>query len=140
MFLKNKSIFIVEDNMQNRVVFQMALLHLGALLDFDRTGAGTVARLKNIPTLDLIILDLMLVNGISGFTLFDEIRMIPQYAKVPIVAVSAMDPSVAVPRLRQQGFNGFIAKPIDKRSFPKQISDVLAGIPVWDMGQAIRSN
>ncbi len=139
MLLKNKTIFIVEDNMQNRVVFQMALLHYGVLLDFERLGAGTMARLKNIPTVDLIILDLMLAEGVSGFDLYDEIRTIAAYVDVPIIAVSAMDPSMVIPKLKQKGFSGFITKPIDRKLFPTQVADIMTGVPVWDLGRAAQS-
>ena len=48
MFLKDKRIFIVEDNMQNRVVFQMAFVRHGALVDFERRGRETIARLNEV--------------------------------------------------------------------------------------------
>jgi two-component system cell cycle response regulator DivK len=139
LFLKSKTIFIVEDNAQNRVVFQMSLIRFGAHVEFERWGASTVARLQNLPTVDLIIMDLMLADGVSGFDLFKEIRALPDYLKVPIVAVSAMDPAVAVARAREMGFSGFIAKPIDKNSFPQQVTDLISGIPVWSMGRTSAS-
>ena len=36
MSLHDKHIFIVEDNLENRVVFQMALMKHGARVDFER--------------------------------------------------------------------------------------------------------
>jgi CheY-like chemotaxis protein len=135
MLLKGKSIFIVEDNAQNRIVFQMSLIRHGALIDFERWGADTIVRLRNLPKVDLIILDLMLAEGVSGFDVYDQIRTLPKYAKVPIVAVSAMDPAVAVPKVQSKGFNGFIAKPIEKNLFPFQIGSVLDGKQVWHWGK-----
>ena len=135
MFLKDKRIFIVEDNMQNRVVFQMAFIRHGALVDFERRGRETLARLNEIPGVDLIILDLMLSEGVSGFDLYDEIRAVPKYAATPIVAVSAMDPSLAIPKTLAKGFSGFIAKPIDNHLFPKQIARIMEGEAVWYAGE-----
>jgi len=131
MLLKGKHIFIIEDNVQNRIVFQVALLRHGALVDFERWGRHTIARLTRRSAVDVILLDLMLEDGISGFDLYDEIRALPGFAEVPIIAVSAMDPSTAVPRLRAKGFNGFIAKPIDGYEFPKQIARILEGERIW---------
>jgi CheY-like chemotaxis protein len=76
----------------------------------------------------------MLTAGRSGFTVFDEIRSIPEAAKIPIVAVSAMDASVALAKTREQGFAGFISKPIDIDLFPKQIATIISGGSVWYTG------
>jgi len=84
---------------------------------------------------DLIVLDLMLAEGVTGFDLFDQIRGIEKYAAVPIIAVSAMDPSIAIPKLRKQGFSGFIAKPIDNVQFPRQLACIIAGETVWSVGE-----
>jgi CheY-like chemotaxis protein len=135
VILKGKTIFIVEDNSQNRVIFEMALIRHGAAVDFERWGASTTARLRNMPCVDLVILDLMLADGMSGFDLYEEIRLLPRYENVPVVAVSAMDPALAIPRVRAQGFSGFIAKPIDRYLFPQQIADIIHGRPVWHIGQ-----
>jgi CheY-like chemotaxis protein len=131
MLLKGKRIFIVEDDPQNRVVFQMALMRQGAAVDFERWGTHTVVHLKNTPHIDLIILDLMLPHNISGFDVFDEIRTIPAFEEVPIVAVSAMDATIAMPRAREKGFSGFIPKPIDLNVFSGQIAKIIEGESVW---------
>ena len=134
MLLSNKSIFVVEDNPQNRVVFQMALIRHGAVLNFERWGKDAIFRLKNVVQVDLIILDLMLAENTSGLDIFDQIRALPKYADVPIIAVSAMDPALAIPKVRAKGFTGFIAKPIDSRLFARQIADIIAGKEVWHVG------
>ncbi len=135
MTLKGKHILIVEDNLQNRVVFQMCLMREGALIEFERWGRDTLFRLKTMRLVDLIVLDLMLADGITGFELFDEIRAIPEFAATPIVAVSAMDPSIAIPKTRAQGFGGFIAKPIDTQIFAKQLTSIIEGESVWYTGE-----
>jgi len=135
MILKDKRIFIVEDNMQNRLVFQMALIRHGASVDFERWGRDTMYHLQNVSRVDLIVLDLMLAEGITGFDIFDQIRALPKYDTVPIIAVSAMDPSIAIPKLKKQGFSGFIAKPIDNVQFPKQLACIIKGEHVWSVGE-----
>jgi CheY-like chemotaxis protein len=131
MSLNGKHIFIVEDNLQNRIIFQMTLLKAGAQVDFDRWGRDTLHRLQNLSNVDLIILDLMLPGGISGYAIFDQIHALPQYSQVPIVAVSATEPSIGIPMTRQKGFAGFIGKPIDSTLFPHQLEQILRGEPVW---------
>lgn len=129
--LKDKRIFIVEDNTHNRVVFQLALLRDGASLHFERHGWTTVQQLKNVGKVDVIIMDLMLAEGISGFDVIDQIRAIPEYAQVPIVAVSAMDAAIAIPQAQAKGLAGFIAKPIEGQIFGLQIRRILSGEKIW---------
>jgi CheY-like chemotaxis protein len=133
--LQGKRIFIVEDNSQNRVVYQMVLLAENAIFEFDRWGKDALWRLQAFGQVDLIILDLMLHSGVSGYDIFEEIRAMPEFDGVPIVAVSAADPAVAIPRTQQMGFAGFIAKPIDDDLFPQQLIAILAGETVWSGGE-----
>jgi len=137
MLLKDKYIFVVEDNMQNRIVFQMVFMNHGTRVGFERWGRDAIFRLQGASRIDLIILDLMLAEGVSGFDLYDEIRALPRFAHTPIIAVSAMDPSIAIPQTRAKGFSGFIAKPIDKHLFPQQIARILEGEQIWHTGDRI---
>lgn len=137
--LEGKRIFIVEDNVHNRIVFTMALKLAGAMLEFDRWGRNTMVRLDAFQPVDLIILDLMLPGGTSGYDIYDEIRHRPGYASVPIVAVTASEPAIALPKTREKGFSGFIAKPIDSDIFPEQIARLIAGDDVWFAGSQFNS-
>ncbi len=136
MLLYGRHIFIVEDNVQNRVVFQMLLRKQGADVDFERWGQDTVFRLKNAAQVDMILLDLMLAEGISGFDLYTDIRtQLPELAAVPIVAVSAMEPAIAIPKAKALGFSGFIGKPINGLIFAEQLANILNGETIWYTGE-----
>jgi CheY-like chemotaxis protein len=137
MLLDHKRIFIVEDNLQNRIIFQLTLTRHGAVLSFEPWGSRVLLQLQALSQIDLIILDLMLANGVSGFDIFDQIRTKPELDRVPIIAVSAIDPSSAIPKARRQGFSGFIAKPIDQELFPRQLAAVIGGEKVWYAGESI---
>jgi CheY-like chemotaxis protein len=134
MLLKGKLIFIVEDNTQNRIVFQVILIRQGARVEFERWGKGTLYRLKAIKHVDLIVLDLRLAQGVSGYDIYDAIRAEPAFDQVPIVAVSATDPATGIPMTKMKGFNGFIPKPIDDVRFPHQLAKIIAGETIWDTG------
>jgi CheY-like chemotaxis protein len=131
MLLEGKRILIVEDNTLNRVVYRMALGTQGASLEFDNWGREAVAKLKKSSKWDLVILDLMLSAGSSGFSVFKEIREMHEYDNVPIIAVSASEPSVAIPSTREMGFSGFISKPIDESLIAEQLARVIAGEKIW---------
>lgn len=134
MNLKGKRIFIIEDKPDNYIVIKLILEPYEVEVWFDRWGKHVMERLREFVPVDLILLDLMFPDGISGFDLFDQIRADPLFASVPIVAVSASTPSEVIPRVRQKGFAGFIAKPVDDDLLPGQIDRILGGQPVWYTG------
>lgn len=130
--LHNKHIFIVEDDPLNRLVYRLALTKAGATIEFDSGGANAVPLLQKIAPVDMIILDLMLARGYTGYNIFQTIRALPQFATTPIIAVSATDASKGIIRAQAEGFNGFIAKPIDSDLFPSQLAQIMAGVPIWE--------
>lgn len=131
MLLNDKLIVIVEDNLVNRVTYQLALAYEGAHLEFERWGSGTITLLNRVGRADLIILDLMLMNGANGYSLFQQIRELKEYRFTPIVAVSAADPGEAMARCKSLGFSGYIAKPINETMFADQIARLIKGEHVW---------
>lgn len=139
MNIRGKRIFIVEDNAMNRVIFQIALGTKGAFVEFDRWGRLTLEKIAEYQP-DIIILDLMLPNGDSGYNIFEQIRQNEAYDTIPIVAISASEPSIAIPTTKSMGFSGFIAKPVDESLLPKQIAKILAGEQIWSAGGRYVSN
>ncbi|WP_420641720.1 response regulator [Candidatus Leptofilum sp.] len=132
MSLKGKNIFLLEDDPINYSVILTILRQHGAIITHDHWGDTTLSRLKNHPfPLDLILLDLMLPGQASGYDVYDAIREMPELDGVPVVAVSAADPDVEIPKAREKGFHGFISKPINRRHFPDQLIEILAGETYW---------
>jgi CheY-like chemotaxis protein len=134
MILENKNIYIVEDNPDNVFVLLMILRKHGARVQVDWWARGEVSRLSKALPLDLIILDLMLPGGRSGFDILSEIRTLPALDNIPVIAVSAADPSITIPKAMAKGFSGFIAKPVDDVLFPIQIAKVIDAEQVWYTG------
>lgn len=132
--LQGRRIFIVEDNLANRAIEQMMLERHGATIAIDRFGVDTLRRLQNFAPVDLIIMDLMLPDGVSGFDVTDEIRTLPAFHDVPVVVVSASDPAETLPKAKAKGFAGFISKPIDFDYFPHQIARIMNGEKLWHEG------
>lgn len=94
-------------------------------------GDTTLSNMKNMPQIDLILLDLMPPRQVSGYDVFDALRQLPEFQDVPVVAVTASDPDVEMNKARQKGLNGYISKPINRRLFPQQVKAVLDGEEVW---------
>jgi CheY-like chemotaxis protein len=131
MLLKGKTIFIVEDNPGNLAVATIYLKQQGASIYFSRRGNDAVDRITNALPVDIILMDLMLPKYQSGFDLFSELRANPKLKDIPVIAVSAADADIAIPRALEMGFSGYIAKPISPR-IATQIAEVIAGKQVWD--------
>jgi len=128
--LKNRLIFVIEDNPGNLAVLSMYLEQEGAKVKVERYGINTVQAILKAMPVDLIVTDLMLPKGLSGFDVYDQIRQVPELAHIPVVAVSAADPDSAMLKARQKGFAGFISKPVT-RQIAKQLAEVLSGKTVW---------
>lgn len=131
MLLKNKRIFVVEDDAMNLAVICTLLRKDGAEVEFDTWGGYTVQKLKDFRPFDLILLDLALPKGRSGYDVFDQIRRVPELAGIPVVVVTAADPGIEMNRAREKGLNGFISKPISYDTFAKTIAAVFEGKQVW---------
>jgi len=130
-----RRVFIVEDNLENRIITRFALATTPLELEFDVRGHDTVRRLRQFAPVDLILLDLMLPRGANGLDIYREIQKAPELVNIPCAAVSAADPAEAMATCRSLGLHGFIAKPIDDELFPKQILQLIAGEQVWYTGR-----
>lgn len=130
--LNGKHIFILEDDVRNLAVLSVLLRKNGASLIYDTWGDTTLRNLLNSPfDIDLILLDLMISDNVTGYDVFDAIQEIEELRDVPVVAVSAADPDVEIPKARSKGFRGFISKPIKLHNFVDKLIDVMNGKSVW---------
>ena len=118
-----KTILIVEDNLVNQKLITTVLRPYGYRLLTAIDGEEAV-RLASQELPDLILMDLQLPR-MNGFTATQQIKGQTATAKTPVVALTAH----AMPEQRElaekTGFDGYITKPIDTRSFPSQISEYL---------------
>ena len=131
--LQDKRIFYVEDDLKNRAVVQMILEMEGATIGFERWGRKeTVDKIRDFKPVDLILLDLMFPRGVTGYDVFEHIREEADLATIPIVAISASDPAIEIPKTRKKGFSGFISKPVSVHTFAEHINTVLDGDTVWE--------
>jgi CheY-like chemotaxis protein len=131
MLLKNKRIFVLEDDPTNLAIISVILREHGAVVHFERWGVDTAKQLLSFLPVDIILLDLMLPNKISGYDVYDQIRAFPELKQIPVVAVTASDSDIERKKAREKGFQGFINKPIRYTYFPKLIAAVLNGEQVW---------
>lgn len=125
--LTGKRILIVEDNVMNMAVYAVMLKQKGVTVIQDFWSTDTISLLLSSMPIDAILLDLMLNDHISGYNIFDRLQEIPDVAGIPVIAVSAADPTIEMPKARAKGFAGFIGKPVHATKFPRQIAACIGG-------------
>lgn len=131
MQLQNKRIFLVEDNIGNLAIVKMLLEAHGASVATHRSGQEVLAHLRNFLPIDLIMLDLVLPSGVTGYDIFSLIRNQAEFDGIPIVATSFLDRSKVIPEVKRRGFSGYISKPISFQNLANQIASILEGKTIW---------
>ena len=115
-------ILIVEDSPDNMKLFRALLSSRG----HEVTGLPGGERLMetidgSVP--DLVLMDIQL-PGKDGFALLSDIRG-SVHGKLRVLALTAHAMSGDRERALEAGFDGYITKPIDIRSFPQEVQQAL---------------
>lgn len=118
-----RKILIVEDNTVNQKLLIFVLKPVGYRLLTAQDGeeAVEIARQEHP---DLILMDLQLPK-MSGFSAMELLRADPKTASIPAIALTAHSLPEEQQRALQAGFDGFITKPINTRTFPDEIKKIL---------------
>jgi CheY-like chemotaxis protein len=107
-------ILVVEDNALNLRLVRDILQMRGHTVESAGDVAEARQRLSGPPP-ELVLMDIQIPGG-GGELLLREIRA-GALAGVPVVAVTAQAMDGDRQRLLQAGFDGYLSKPIDVRSF-----------------------
>jgi CheY-like chemotaxis protein len=82
------------------------------------------------PPPNIIFLDIHM-NPITGFEMLEILRRTDVYMDACVVALTASVMNDEIQRLKEAGFNGAIAKPIDQDAFPEVFRRIADGEEVW---------
>jgi two-component system cell cycle response regulator DivK len=113
----------IEDNTDNRILVRRVLMAEGYIV-VEAESAKEALKLLEEDKPDLILMDINMPD-IDGYTLTSQIRNMPGYEDVPIVALTAnvmrgdREKSLAV------GCDGYIQKPFDIDLLPQQVERYL---------------
>lgn len=116
-------ILIVEDSSDNMTLFQAVLRLAGHEVSGLPDGTDLIATLLDTPP-DLVLLDIQL-PGRDGFALLQEIRATRGLRQLPVVALTAHAMAGDEDHALEQGFSGYITKPIRVREFAKEVEGFL---------------
>lgn len=118
------TILIVEDSPDNMKLFRTLLVLRKHTVVGLPSGEGLLECIEQAQPA-LVLMDIQL-PGRDGFALMEEIRQSPHRA-LRVVALTAHAMAGDRERALAAGFDGYITKPIDIRSFPEQVSRALEG-------------
>ena len=110
--MDKKKILIVDDNADTRLILSARLKanHYHTIFAADALQAMSVA-LKEQP--DAILLDLGLPGG-NGLVVLQRLKSNTALSAIPVIIVTAEDPSVAETRAIEAGADAFLQKPVDQ--------------------------
>ncbi|HEX2907779.1 MAG TPA: response regulator [Phototrophicaceae bacterium] len=120
---------IIDDNVRNVTVL-VGLLEMEGLTSTRVTHPNQLnAALVGLTQLDVVFLDLEM-PGQNGYEVLAQLKAMPQLQTVPVVAYTVHVSEVQV--AHDQGFDGFLGKPINPDKFPGQLARILNGERVWE--------
>jgi CheY-like chemotaxis protein len=110
--LQGATVLVVDDDVRNVFALTSALeLHGMQVLYADNGGDG-ITLLSQRPEIDLVLMDVMM-PGMDGNEAIERIRLMPEYAELPVVFLTAQ----AMPGDRERslaaGASEYVTKPVD---------------------------
>jgi PAS domain S-box-containing protein len=121
--LEGKTVLIVDDDMRNVYSITKALENYRMKVITAGTGDEALEQLKKNNKIEIILMDLMM-PGMDGLEAMKNIRMIKDFEKLPIIAVTAKAMLGDRAKCIDAGASDYISKPVD-------IDQLLSLIRVW---------
>jgi CheY-like chemotaxis protein len=107
-----KRILIVDDDVRNVFALTSALEQHSIDVLYAENGEQGLSTLRREPAIDLVLMDVMM-PGMDGYTAMREIRKMPSFRDLPVIALTAK----AMPGDRDNsltaGASDYITKPVD---------------------------
>jgi CheY-like chemotaxis protein len=114
-------ILIVEDHRDSREALK-ALFEAFGYIVVEATNGRDAIRATQAERPSIILMDIMMPE-MDGFDATRIIRAIPDFAKTPIIAVTAMDGAREL--ALQAGMSDYVRKPVDIRGLLNKVSGLL---------------
>ena len=111
--MSDERILVVEDNAMNMKLFRDVLVATGYSTLEATTGGDAVAlATEHLPSLVLMDIELPDVDGVEAL---HRLRADERTAAIPVLAVTAQAMRGDRERFLAEGFDGYVAKPVDLR-------------------------
>lgn len=128
-------IFYIEDDELSREVMHTLLtrgLGYTSVTIFESSSEFEL-KLDTLTTIpDVIFLDIHM-EPTDGFTILNLLRQRTKYDSTRVVALTASVMNEEVKKLKDAGFNGVIAKPLNYETFPNALRRILDKEDIWSV-------
>ncbi|AEV30644.1 histidine kinase,Response regulator receiver domain protein,histidine kinase,Hpt domain-containing protein [Sphaerochaeta pleomorpha str. Grapes] len=107
-------VLLVEDNEENQLVAMEILREAGCVVSVASNGKEAIAKVQQA-AVDIILMDVQM-PVMDGLAATREIRRLPYYANLPIIAMTANAMKEDRDHCLEAGMNDYITKPIDPKT------------------------
>lgn len=123
----------VEDDSGSRKVMQGLLerVEMPIHLELFEDSQDFLTRVEALdPTPDAYFLDIH-VSPHGGFEMLEMLRNHKRFTNAVIIALTASVMNEEINKLKEAGFDGVLAKPLNFQTFPTTLMRILAGEKIW---------
>jgi signal transduction histidine kinase/DNA-binding response OmpR family regulator len=110
--LDGRRILLAEDDVRSIFALSSALEPLGVRLEIARNGREALEKLRSVPGIDLVLMDIMMPE-MDGLAAIRHIRGQPQWTSLPVIVLTAKAMGEDRDRCLAAGASDYVAKPID---------------------------
>ncbi len=121
--LKDKTILITDDDMRNIFALSSALQAYDLKIVIANNGREAIEKLEEGNQVDLVLMDIMMPE-MDGYEAMRIIRTKKEFAKLPVIALTAKAMKNDKEKCIEAGANDYISKPVD-------MDKLLSMLRVW---------
>ena len=110
--LAGRKILVIDDDIRNIFSLTSALEEYDIDLLYAESGRAGIDLLKANPDVDAALVDIMMPD-MDGYQTMSEMRSMPQFAELPLIAVTAKAMKGDRQKCLQAGATDYVSKPVD---------------------------
>jgi CheY-like chemotaxis protein len=110
--LAGKKVLIIDDDIRNIFALTSILELQDMEVCYAENGRDGINKLNETPDINVVLVDIMMPE-MDGYEVMHRIRKMPEYASLPLIAVTAKAMKVDRAKCIEAGASDYIAKPVD---------------------------